>query len=72
MKTAMERIHSNAIPAFNNLTDNQQKAITEFLEANPGQTVYDQNDLIEAYLSWNGIINYASSLTLFFKNVLKA
>ena len=72
MKTAMERIHTNALPIFEKLTILQKAHIQDFLEANQGYTIFDENDMIEAYLSWHGIINYGATLTLFFKNVLKA
>jgi len=50
-KTAFERINRYA-----------QQDVVCFLEENPRETIYGPNELMEAYLVWNGIIRYTSNI----------
>lgn len=71
MNKAHERIHDNVFPKFAQLTKHQQGEILAFLQANPRHTIYNQSDLVEAWLCWNGIINYSEKIADFFFHIYK-
>ena len=59
MKTdTNSRISGSAIDAYQQLDGDLQQDIDQFLEANPRAELYSREDLVRAWLTWNGIIGY--------------
>lgn len=57
-----DRITGPAIDAFQQLNGQQQYAIEEFLSANKGETLYSKRDIVNAWLTWNGIVGYTEDI----------
>lgn len=62
MLEVTDRISGAAIEAYQCLTGDQQRDIDAFLEANPKATLYTREDLVNAWLGWNGIIGYTRQI----------
>lgn len=56
------RIIGKGMQAFRRLSNSQQNTIVEFLEENRRQTLMSPLDVINAYLTWKGIIGYTDSI----------
>jgi hypothetical protein len=56
------RLIGNGKTAFEKINRNAQQDIVSFLEDNPRETIHGPNELMEAYLCWNGIIGYTSNI----------
>lgn len=53
-----ERITGSAIEAFQELRDKFQRDIGFFLEDNPTARLYTRQDVLNAWLQWNGILGF--------------
>lgn len=56
------RIIGKGMEAFRRLSNSQQKTIVEFLKENYRETLMTPLDVINAYLTWEGIIGYTDSI----------
>lgn len=57
-KNTNQQITGPAIDAYQQMDGDLQRDIDQFLEANPRQQLYSREDLVRAWLTWNGIIGY--------------
>ena len=56
------RIIGKGMEAFRRLSNSQQNTIVEFLKENRRQTIMSPLEVIEAYLTWEGIMGYTDSI----------
>ena len=70
-KDVNSRINGPAIDAFQQLDGDLQRDICSHLESNPRAECYSKEDLIVAWLTWNGIIGYAAKIERLVRQVFK-
>ena len=68
---ATDRITGPAIDAFQQLDGDLQRDIIAYLEDKPRSECYSKEDLIVAWLTWNGIIGYATKIERLVRQVFK-
>lgn len=56
------RIIGKGMEAFRRLANYQQRKVSDFLEENRRETLMSPLDVINAYLTWEGIIGYTDSI----------
>lgn len=61
-KSVNDRINGPAIDAFQQLDGGLQFAIGEYLTENPTKELYSKDDIVRAWLEWNGIIGFTSDI----------
>lgn len=66
------RIIGKGMEAFRRLSNSQQRTIVEFLECNRRETIMSPLEVINAYLTWEGIINYTDQITNLVLNAYNA
>ena len=59
METSVtDRISGEAIEAYQNLRGKFQKDVDDYLRNIPSKRLYTRQDVVNAYLEWNGLIGY--------------
>ena len=53
-----QRILGPALEVYNKLPPLMKYNIDDWLEDRPNKVLYDKNDVLDAWLEWNGIIGY--------------
>ena len=71
MYDSSKQISGPAIDSYQQLDGGQQKDVDAFCEANPRATLYSKRDVVNAWLTWNGIINYTEQIVSLVENVYK-
>lgn len=69
--TNTDRITGPAAKSYLKLSASQQRAIDQYLEANPYSTIHDNRDLVEAWLIWEGIIGFTDDIIAIVQSVYK-
>lgn len=64
------RITGPAIDAFQQLDGDLQRDVISYLENNPAE-LYSKEDVIRAWLHWNGIIGYTPQIVRLVQQVFK-
>jgi hypothetical protein len=57
-----DRISGSAIEAFQQLDGDLQSHIVLFLVDNPSRQLYSREDVVRAWLFWNGILGYTPEI----------
>ena len=52
------RILGPALEVYNKLPNLMKYDIDDWLEDRPNKQLYDKNDVLDAWLEWNGILGY--------------
>lgn len=66
-----DRITGPAIDAFQQLNGQQQYHVEEFLSANKGAELYSKRDVVNAWLTWNGIVGYTDDIISIVQHTFK-
>jgi hypothetical protein len=66
------RIIGQGMVAFRRLANYQQRKVSDFLEENRRETLMSPLDVINAYLTWEGIIGYTDQITNLVLNAYNA
>lgn len=64
-----DRILARATVLFDKLPTKYRIDIIQFLEWNPAKVIYTEEDLIDAWLCWNGILGYTDTIIELFQSV---
>ena len=59
---AIRRINGPAFVAFQQMDADLQRDILAYLDDRPRDQCFTSEDLVRAYLTWNGIINYTATI----------
>ena len=59
---AHPKITGEALQAYNRLGPRFQQDIEHYMESNPRAVLLSHVDVVDAWLTWNGIINYTSHI----------
>ena len=63
METSVtDLISGEAIEAYQQLRGKFQKDVDDYLRNNLSKRLYTRQDVVNAYLEWNGIIGYTSDV----------
>jgi hypothetical protein len=71
VKSVTDRITGRAIDVYQYLDGRQQADVDAYLEANPRAELYVPRDVVNAWLTWNGIIGYTEQIVSLIHNVNK-
>ena len=71
MRDVNSRINGPAIEAFQQMDGDLQRDIQSFLEDNTHADCYSKEDLVCAWLTWNGIIGYTPVIVRLVRQVFK-
>lgn len=72
IKSVTDRITGPAIDAYQYLDAGQQKAVDDYLTENPRVELYSIRDVVDAWLTWNGICGYTEQIVSLIQNCNKA
>ena len=56
-----------ALEAYSRLPQRMKNDVDEWLEDRHNRVLYDKNDVLDAWLEWNGIIGYGEDFRDLFK-----
>ena len=62
-----QRIVGPAKEAYDKLPQRMKNDIDEWLEDQHNRVLYDKNDVLDAWLEWNGIIGYGDQMRSMFE-----
>jgi hypothetical protein len=72
METSItDLISGEAIDAYQNLSGKFQKDVDDYLRDNKSKRLYTRQDVVNAYLEWNGIIGYTHDVVELVTNCMK-
>lgn len=57
-----DRMEPEALAAYERLPYHQQSDVVQFLQNNPRKHLCDAQDIVDAWLVWNGMIGYTSNI----------
>lgn len=62
LKSINDRISGPAIDAIQQLDGDLQKDVYQLLQDNPRYELYSKEDVVQAWLMWNGIMGYTPKI----------
>lgn len=62
----MKRIIGPAAEVFERLPSRMKTDVEDWLEDRPNKVLYDKNDVLDAWLEWNGIIGFGEDFRQLF------
>ena len=66
-----DRISGPAIDAIQQIDGDLQRHIYQLLEDNPRYELYSKEDVVKAWLMWNGIVGYTPQIVRLVQQVFK-
>lgn len=70
-KSVNDRITGPAVDAFQQLDGDLQFTVIEFLQENPTKELYSKEDVLNAWLTWNGIIGFTPQIMRLVRQTFK-
>ena len=62
-----QRILGPALEVYNKLPPLMKYNIDNWLDDRPNKVLYDKNDVLDAWLEWNGILGYGEDFRKLFE-----